>query len=67
MPHAARCWRRSGAPSSPEEFGQGDRLLTLEAIKVLMYVNSPLDATVEEVLVAPLDHVESGDLLVVFE
>jgi pyruvate carboxylase len=46
---------------------QGDRLLTLEAMKVLMYVNSPLDATVKEVLVAPLDHVESGDLLIVFE
>jgi pyruvate carboxylase len=46
---------------------QGDRLLILEAMKVLMYVNSPLDATVKEVLVAPLDHVESGDLLIVFE
>jgi pyruvate carboxylase len=46
---------------------KGDRLLTLEAMKVLMYVNSPMAATVKEVLVAPRDHVEGGDLLVVFE
>jgi pyruvate carboxylase len=46
---------------------KGDRLLTLEAMKVLMYVNSPLSATVKEVLVQPRDHVEGGDLLVVFE
>src|SRR5205807_4637523 len=46
---------------------KGDRLLTLEAMKVLMYVNSPLTATVKEVLVAPRDHIEGGDLLVVFE
>jgi pyruvate carboxylase len=45
---------------------KGDRLLTLEAMKVLMYVNSPLTATVKEVLVAARDHIESGDLLVVF-
>jgi pyruvate carboxylase len=46
---------------------KGDRLLALEAMKVLMYVNSPLTATVKEVLVAPRDHVEGGDLLIVFE
>jgi len=46
---------------------KGDRLLTLEAMKVLMYVNTPMAATVKEVLVAPRDHVEGGDLLVVFE
>jgi pyruvate carboxylase len=46
---------------------KGDRLLTLEAMKVLMYVNSPLTATVKEVLVAARDHVDAGDLLVVFE
>jgi pyruvate carboxylase len=46
---------------------QGDRLLTLEAMKVFMYVTSPLAATVKEILVAPRDHVERGDLLVVFE
>ena len=46
---------------------KGDRLLTLEAMKVLMYVNSPLTATVKEVLVGPRDHVDGGDLLVVFE
>lgn len=45
----------------------GDRLLTLEAMKVFMYVTSPLSATVKEILVAPRDHVERGDLLVVFE
>jgi pyruvate carboxylase len=46
---------------------KGDRLLTLEAMKVLMYVNSPLAATVKEILVGPRDHVDGGDLLVVFE
>ncbi len=46
---------------------KGDRLLNLEAMKVLMYVNSPLAATVKEVLVAARDHVDGGDLLVVFE
>jgi pyruvate carboxylase len=45
----------------------GDRLLTLEAMKVFMYVTSPIAATVKEVLVVPRDHVERGDLLVVFE
>jgi pyruvate carboxylase len=52
-------------PGDPVE--KGDRLLTLEAMKVLMYVNSPLTATVKEVLVAPRDHIDGGDLLVVFE
>jgi pyruvate carboxylase len=46
---------------------KGDRLLTLEAMKVLMYVNSPLTATVKEVLVAARDHIDGGDLLIVFE
>ena len=46
---------------------KGDRLLTLEAMKVLMYVNSPLTAAVKEVLVGPRDHIDGGDLLIVFE
>jgi pyruvate carboxylase len=46
---------------------KGDRLLTLEAMKVLMYVNSPLTAAVKEVLVTARDHIDSGDLLIVFE
>ena len=37
------------------------------AMKVLMHVNSPLTATVKEILIAPLDHIEAGDLLIVFE
>jgi pyruvate carboxylase len=49
------------------EVQKGDRLLALEAMKVLMYVNSPLTATVKEVLVSARDHVEAGDLLMVFE
>jgi biotin carboxyl carrier protein len=32
-----------------------------------MYVNSPLTATVKEVLVAARDHIDGGDLLIVFE
>jgi biotin carboxyl carrier protein len=52
----------------PGDAGEkGDHLLTLEAMKVLMYVNSPLAATVKEILVGPRDHVDGGDLLVVFE
>jgi pyruvate carboxylase len=43
------------------------RLLSLEAMKVLMYVTSPITAAVKEVLVAPGTHVEKGDLMVVFE
>ena len=44
-----------------------DRLLSLEAMKVLMYLPSPITAAVKDVLVAPGTHVEKGDLLVVFE
>lgn len=46
---------------------KGDHLLSLEAMKVLMHVNSPLTARVKEILVAARDHVEGADLLVVFE
>ena len=46
---------------------KGDHLLTLEAMKVFMHVNSPRDAIVKELMVGPKDAVEGGDLLVVFE
>jgi pyruvate carboxylase len=44
-----------------------DRLLSLEAMKVLMYITSPITARVKEILVSAGTHVEKGDLLVVFE
>jgi pyruvate carboxylase len=44
-----------------------EMLIAMEAMKVQMYVNSPLAAVVKEVLVASGDRIDTGDLLVVFE
>ncbi len=43
---------------------KGDKLLTLEAMKMYTTLNSPADGVVEEILVAVGDTVESKDLLV---
>ena len=43
---------------------KGDKLLTLEAMKMHTTVNSPADGVVQEVAVAIGDTVESKDLLV---
>lgn len=43
---------------------KGDKLLTLEAMKMYTTINSPTDGVVEEVLAAVGDTVESKDLLV---
>jgi pyruvate carboxylase len=43
---------------------KGDKLVTLEAMKMYTTINSPVDGVVEEILVAVSDTVESKDLLV---
>jgi pyruvate carboxylase len=43
---------------------KGDKLVTLEAMKMYTTINSPIDGVVEEILVAVSDTVESKDLLV---
>ena len=43
---------------------KGDKILTLEAMKMYTTINAPLDSVVEEVLVAVGDTVDSKDLLV---
>jgi len=42
-------------------------LVAIEAMKVQMYINSPITAVVKEVLVQPGDRIDTGDLLVVFQ
>jgi pyruvate carboxylase len=43
---------------------KGDKILTLEAMKMYTTINAPVDGVVEEVLVAVGDTVDSKDLLV---
>jgi pyruvate carboxylase len=43
---------------------KGDKLVTLEAMKMYTTINSPVDGVIEEILVAVSDTVESKDLLV---
>jgi len=45
----------------------GDRLLSIEAMKMETAVYSPREATVEEVLVTPGTVVEARDLLIVLK
>ena len=42
-------------------------LVAIEAMKVYVYINSPIKAIVKEVLVQAGDRIEKDDLLVVFE
>lgn len=42
-------------------------LVAMEAMKVQMYVNSPITGRIKDVLVTPGTRVDTGDLLVVFE
>ena len=46
---------------------KGQKLLTLEAMKMETMLNAEQDGTVSEVLVKADSQVETGDLLVVFE
>lgn len=42
---------------------EGDRVVTLEAMKMNTYVNAPAAGTIGEILVAPGDSVEEGQAL----
>jgi pyruvate carboxylase len=46
---------------------KGQKLLALEAMKMETAINADLDGKVREVLVAPGNRVETGDLLVVID
>jgi pyruvate carboxylase len=50
-----------------QEVKQGDKLVTLEAMKMLTTISAGLDGVVKEVLVKKGDQVESDDLLVKIE
>jgi pyruvate carboxylase len=50
-----------------QQVNKDDFLLALEAMKVYVYINSPIKGIIKEVTVKPGEHVEKGDLLVVFE
>ena len=62
-PLSASIWRVEVAAGDVVEAGQ--RLVTLEAMKMETPVDSPLDAVVVEVLVRTGDEVVSGSALVV--
>ena len=50
--------------STGQEVKAGDKLATLEAMKMLTTVSASADGTIAEVLVLKGDRVESDDLLV---
>jgi pyruvate carboxylase len=52
------------AVSPGQEVKAGDKLVVLEAMKMLTTVSAPADGTVKNVLVAKGDAVDSDDLLV---
>ncbi len=52
------------AVAQGKKVGKGDKLLTIEAMKMLTVVNSPADGTVEEIAVEVGETVEAKDLLV---
>jgi pyruvate carboxylase len=52
------------ACSAGSKISKGEKLLTLEAMKMYTTINSPADGVIEEVSVAVGDAVESKDLLV---
>ena len=52
------------AVSSGKKVSKGDKLLTIEAMKMLTVVNAPADGTVEEIAVEVGETVEAKDLLV---
>jgi pyruvate carboxylase len=45
----------------------GERLLSIEAMKMETAIYSPRDATVKDILVRPGSTVDAGDLLLVLE
>jgi urea carboxylase len=62
-PCTASVWRIEVRPG--DSVSSGDRLLTLEAMKMETGLDAPCDGQVAEVLVAVSDHVEAGRALVV--
>ena len=50
-----------------ERIKKGQKLLTLEAMKMETTITADLDGKIREVLVQPGKRVETGDLLVVIE
>ena len=50
-----------------DKIKKGDKLITLEAMKMETTINAELDATVAKVNVSPGIQVETGDLMVEFE
>ncbi len=54
----------SVGPGNGARVAKGDKLLTLEAMKMQTTLYAPCDGNVEEMLVAPGDAVDAGDLLV---
>ena len=48
-----------------QKIRKGDRLLVMEAMKMQSTVYAPVDGTVTQWLVAPGQHVEAKDLLLV--
>jgi pyruvate carboxylase len=53
--------------SAGEQVAEGQKLLTMEAMKMETTLYAERDAKVAEVLVRPGSQVESGDLLVRYE
>jgi urea carboxylase len=62
-PCTASVWRIAVRPG--DSVASGDRLLTLEAMKLETALDAPCDGKVVDVLVGVSDHVESGRALVV--
>ncbi len=52
------------AVSTDKKVAKGDKLLTLEAMKMLTVVNAPMDGMIEEIAVNVGETVEAKDLLV---
>jgi biotin carboxyl carrier protein len=50
-----------------QQVEKDERMIAIEAMKVQMYINSPVIGVVKEVLVKPGQRIDTGDLLVVFE
>ncbi|MGF1451417.1 MAG: biotin/lipoyl-containing protein [Opitutales bacterium] len=50
-----------------QEVAAGDKLVTLDAMKMNTYVNAPRAGTVKEIHVAPADAVEEGQALVTLD
>ena len=66
-PRRCRARSRRSPSSAGQEVKTGERLLSIEAMKMETAVYSPRDAIVAEVLVTPGSVVEARDLLVVLK